>query len=108
MAFPVLDESAEVVYHNPHNKMKRKLDCDGVVVNDGRPVVKDRADRRLANGRYRDTRLGSSASADVNFVEIFCAHGLSLVHTGLNIGSLPACIPHPNSEGRPPSLKREL
>jgi hypothetical protein len=39
MAFPVLDERAEVVYHRPHSRIKRKFDDADEEVNEGRPYT---------------------------------------------------------------------
>ena len=49
MAFPVLDERAEVVYHRPHRRMKRKFDVDDDDDEDseGRPYMWDLGFRLL-------------------------------------------------------------
>jgi hypothetical protein len=77
--------------------MKRKLEeeCEDVI--EGRPVTKDLADRLLENGTRRKTRWGSAASDELKSLANLWTHDLSLVQTGLYIGSRPACSPHPSS-----------
>jgi len=93
----VLEDKAEDVYHRPHSKTKRKLEDEWEDVIEGRPVTKDLADRLLENGTRRKTRWGSAANDELKLLATLWTHDLSLVQTGLYIGSRPACSPHPSS-----------
>jgi hypothetical protein len=51
MAFPVLDERADVEYQRPHSKMKRKLEEPGAAVIGRRTVIIGLYDCPWENGR---------------------------------------------------------